>query len=135
MNRDRVYAIIDGERDYQDKKWGTIIQHPQQVGSFLTLIRTLLAKAETEWANSSSDAVALEQIRKLTAVGVACMEQHEGIRRAIEVKAKWRLLEEGERFCAGDQYYNGSEWQPILTHGGEKLISSLHKPHRRLIHA
>ena len=76
MNRQEVYEAIDSERDYQNQKWGSPNQRPKQVGSWLTLMRAILAKAEAEWAVSDGDNEALEIIRKFTAVGVACMEQH-----------------------------------------------------------
>lgn len=81
MNRSDVYACIDGERDYQDRKWGSPQQRPKQVGAWLTLMRALLTRAESEWAVSDGDTEALEQIRKVTAVGVACMEQHGAVER------------------------------------------------------
>lgn len=76
MKRKDVYVVIDGERNYQDQKWGTIDQRPKQVGSWLTLMRAILTKAEMEWAHSNGDHFALEEIRKLAAVAIACMEQH-----------------------------------------------------------
>lgn len=76
MNRARVYEIIDTERRHQDLKWGTLEQHPHEVGAWLTIMRSLLAKAEAAWAGSNSDHGALEEIRKVAAVAVACGEQH-----------------------------------------------------------
>lgn len=70
-----VTAII-GERAHQDAKWGTIEERPKQVGSWLTLMRKLLRDAEDAWATSGDDAGALEELRKVVAVGVACFEQH-----------------------------------------------------------
>ena len=75
-NRESVFDAIDDERDFQDQKWGTIEDHPHEVGGWLTIMRSLLLKAEMEWTGSRGDAGALEEIRKVVAVGVACMEQH-----------------------------------------------------------
>lgn len=76
MPRKQVYEAIDSERDHQDRKWGTVQEHPHEVGGWLTLMRKLLTDAEAAWASSNGDQKALEEIRKVLAVGVACAEQH-----------------------------------------------------------
>ena len=76
MERSKVYEVIDSERKFQDRKWGTIEQHPHEVGGWLTLMRTLLSDAEKVWATNNNDGPALDEIRKVLAVGVACCEQH-----------------------------------------------------------
>lgn len=76
MTRAKVYEAIDSERAFQDRKWGTIDQHPHEVGGWLTLMRKLIADAEKAWSENSSDHVALHEIRKVLAVGTACLEQH-----------------------------------------------------------
>lgn len=75
-DRQEVYSAINDERVYQDRKWGTIEEHPHEVGSWLTIMRQLLSDAERAYANGRGDAVALDELRKVVAVGVACMEQH-----------------------------------------------------------
>ena len=85
MNRSEVYAVINGERDHQDRKWGTIDERPKEVGSWLTLLRAILTKAETEWATANVDDCALSEIRKLAATAVACMEQHGAIDRESDM--------------------------------------------------
>ena len=81
MNRQEVYTIIDEERDYQDTKWGDPDKRPKQVGSWLTLMRYLLTEAEATWSITDGDQTALDEIRKLAAVSVACMEQHGAVKR------------------------------------------------------
>ena len=76
ISRDSVYKAIDSERNYQDKKWGTIQEHPHEVGGYLTLMRKLLTDAEAAWSSSAGDHGAMVEIRKVLAVGVACAEQH-----------------------------------------------------------
>ncbi len=76
MERAKVYESIDSERYFQDRKWGTVKQHPHEVGGWLTLMRKLLTDAETAWATSNGDYKALDELRKVLAVGVACAEQH-----------------------------------------------------------
>lgn len=76
MKRENVYESIDSERNHQDRKWGNIQQHPHEVGGWLTLMRKLLSDAESAWASSNGDYKALQELRKVLAVGVACAEQH-----------------------------------------------------------
>ena len=76
MTRDKVYAAVDTERDFQDRKWGTIEQHPHEVGAWIALMESLLAHARDAWAGNPDDREALKGIRKVVAVGVACGEQH-----------------------------------------------------------
>jgi hypothetical protein len=76
MERQRVYDSVDSERDWQDCKWGTIDKRPHEVGAWLTLMRTHLADAERAWSESSGDYLAMDELRKVLAIGVACAEQH-----------------------------------------------------------
>lgn len=82
--RQKVYEAIDSERLHQDRKWGTIEKHPHEVGAWLTLMRTLLSKADVAWSGSTDDRIALAEIRQVLAVGVACCEQH-----GVEARSKW----------------------------------------------
>jgi hypothetical protein len=84
MERAKVYEAIDSERLHQDRKWGTIDEHPHEVGAWLTIMRCLLAKAETEWSTKADDCAALREIRQILAVGVACCEQY-----GVETRSKW----------------------------------------------
>jgi hypothetical protein len=74
--RDKAYIAIDTERAYQMRKWGTVKERPHEVGAWLTLMRVHLNDAEQAWANSSGDHNALNELRKVLALGVACAEQH-----------------------------------------------------------
>jgi hypothetical protein len=76
IRRDQVFAAVDSERIYQELKWGKLEEHPQSVGAYLTLMRVHLADAEAAWARSSGDAMALDRLRRVLAIGVACGEQH-----------------------------------------------------------
>ena len=75
-NRADVYAAIDDERKYQNLEWGSIEDHPHEVGAWLTIMRSILTDAESAWSSLRGDNGALDELRKLAAVGVACMEQH-----------------------------------------------------------
>lgn len=77
-NSDQAAAVnaVLQERNYQDKKWGTIQERPREVGTYLTLMRALLSNAEQAFAKSVGDELALAELRKVVAVGIACFEQH-----------------------------------------------------------
>ena len=81
MNREVADAIHD-ERVFQNRKWGTVQEHPHEVGGWLTIMRKLLSDAEAAWASNRGDEGALDEIRKVVSVGVACMEQHGPVPRS-----------------------------------------------------
>lgn len=74
MKRSDVYVEVHNEREYQDMLYGTKRGH--EVGTWLALMRHHLNKAEASWASSTSDAVALGELRKVLGAGFACAEQH-----------------------------------------------------------
>ncbi|MGR9108746.1 MAG: hypothetical protein ACU843_17655 [Gammaproteobacteria bacterium] len=80
-DRSLVYSAIDEERAFQDRKWGTIAEHPHEVGAWLTIMRSLLVNADAAYSGQRGCSGALDEIRKIVAVGVACMEQHGVVRR------------------------------------------------------
>ena len=49
--------------------------------AYLTIMRKLLTDAEAAWASSRGDDGSLDEIRKVVAVGIACMEQHGAVIR------------------------------------------------------
>ena len=77
MKREDVYAIVDGERDYQDSKWvNEPIHTPTE---WLVYLQRYLTKAiitATDVPSESCNALIMEDIRKITAMGVASMEEH-----------------------------------------------------------
>lgn len=70
--RNLAYRAIDSEREYQ-KKWG---EKPHEVSSFILYMEHHLALARAIASSTSPESAALDEIRKVTALGVACMEQH-----------------------------------------------------------
>lgn len=75
MQREIVYLKIDGERDYQDGRWGGTIHTPAE---WLLYMRHYIDKA-SDIATTEPDHIAHEKImaaiRKITAMGVCAMEQ------------------------------------------------------------
>lgn len=82
-----IYGAIDGERAYQDGCWNPETtpsggKHP--IGSWLTFIRSYLREAEDKLSRgpdpkASNDA--LDILRKIVGMGVACMEQNGVVHR------------------------------------------------------
>lgn len=82
VNRAKVYEAIDSERDYQVLRWG----HRQADGSFkeshkttaeyLTFIRHYLSEAEKAASTECGYEGALEMLRKVAGLCVACFEQN-----------------------------------------------------------
>ncbi len=89
--REDVYSTVDGERDYQKRLHGN---DPTPVNSFILYMEHYLMRARTiastctDGNNSSTYAgdtgqSSLDSVRKVVALGVACMEQHGAPRRAL----------------------------------------------------
>jgi NTP pyrophosphatase (non-canonical NTP hydrolase) len=85
---DNIQAIIDAiirERMYQDRKWGTIEQHPHTVGEWLLIMKGELDEAILAWQKGKGDAGALKELLQVVAVGFAAMEQHGAIERVENI--------------------------------------------------
>ena len=86
MGRDDIYTVLDGEREYQDRKWGTPFgPKKHEVGAWLTLMDTHLRRAQDAWSGARDDQSALDALRKVVALGVACMEEHGAVPRQAEL--------------------------------------------------
>jgi len=76
MKREDVYKLIDSERDYQESRWQASDDKETSVAEWLIYIEHHVEQAKSAIYNIHKDE-ALEHIRKLTALGVACMEHNE----------------------------------------------------------
>lgn len=85
MKRESVYKLIDGERAYQVEQWGSP-EHKHEVGAWLTLLRAYLYKADIAWTENRGDEAALDIIRKIAGIAVACMEQHGAPHRKTRIE-------------------------------------------------
>lgn len=75
--RQEVYAAIDTERNYQDSKWSPVEDHQHTIEEWLVYIQDYLTEAIHQASrNASPSPDALDTIRKITGMGVACMEQN-----------------------------------------------------------
>lgn len=75
-----VYAVIDGERNYQDAQRGNAKRHegqpPMTPGEYLLCMEKCLHDAREAWYKPDGGKACLDFVRKTTALGVACMELH-----------------------------------------------------------
>lgn len=105
MDRDDVYKVLDGEREYQEHQWGehgVKRQLPAQgstnvatessprhgVGEWLTYMEHYLAEARRELTTQHSHVPGLHMLRKAVALGIACFEQHGVPTRAEEMRSR-----------------------------------------------
>jgi hypothetical protein len=82
MKREDVYKLIDGERDYQEKKWNgesteTAGNHvrPEEWLVYMQDYLTEAIHLATRTAEPESSKLVMDNIRKITAIGVSAMEQ------------------------------------------------------------
>jgi hypothetical protein len=87
MSRQDVYAVIDGERAYQDSRWGGSASNGRPGAGERTLDEYCLyivgyADDLKHIASHEPDPIKkLEFVRKVAALCVACMEEHGAVPR------------------------------------------------------
>lgn len=76
--RDKIYAIINEERDFQDKlvKRLGFDKELRSVEGELMIATYYLEIAKKEWVLKGRDSAALNQMRKAVAVLIRCFENH-----------------------------------------------------------
>lgn len=85
--RTEVYSCLDGEREYQDSRWNpstTSTEGVHTVTEFTLYMEHYLQEARkllSTQASPKADLDGLDFIRKVTAMGVACMEQNGCVQR------------------------------------------------------
>lgn len=85
--REEVYDAIDGERFYQEKKWNSATTTSggyHSPAEWLVYMQDYLTEAfhqASRYGDPESRGLVLNTIRKITAMGVACMEQNGAPRR------------------------------------------------------
>jgi hypothetical protein len=83
MTRELVYKVIDRERDYQDGKWTPDKHGQHEVEAFLLYMEHYLSEARKLVSTTDGTLGALDQMRKVVALGVACFEKHDVPERLI----------------------------------------------------
>ncbi len=75
MDRKEVYRLIDNEREYQDCKWKD--RGDVSIATELLILQEHLDKAKKSYISLGFNGrLALDQIRKIVAIGVRCLETH-----------------------------------------------------------
>lgn len=74
MDREDVYKIIDNERTFQETKWRNRPTLP--VADELLIMRNYINKAMDSYVGAVGKRIAIDQIRKVIATGVRCLENH-----------------------------------------------------------
>ncbi len=123
MNRDDVYDAIDSERDFQDNFIAQKgLNQFKSVGEFLTLIRVYSNKADNAWTYNGGDSSSLEEIRKIAAICVACMENH-GVKKRetrSSLSNKLTTIPYGKgssvsSFTQSNKYQTSPSWIPVSS--------------------
>ena len=90
MDRNSVYAMIDGEREYQESRWGAlgmVADENHSVADWIIYMEQHLTNAKRQ-AYNLNPKLALCEIRKVAALAVACMEHNDTPTRAEELEAR-----------------------------------------------
>jgi len=84
MKREDVYKLIDSERDYQDEKWNVgstktagMHSRPEEWLVYMQDYLTESMNIAARTAEPLSSKLIMDNIRKITGMGVAAMEQIE----------------------------------------------------------
>lgn len=92
MNRQEVYKLIDGEREYQDSRWTS----PHSVEEWYVYLQDYVTEGIhtlTRLPQQEADPKAMSTIRKLAAMCVCAMEQHDTDPRTLEQRLDGRALQ------------------------------------------
>lgn len=87
MTRKEVYEVVDTERDFQETLWNNLNKEISNPSSFILWMEEYLAKARAlaskvdERKGTDGCTQIMEVIRKVTALGVACMEVNDAPKR------------------------------------------------------
>jgi len=80
VTRADVFVAINTERDYQDDQQGNAKRHEGQPsmtpGEFILCMEKCLADARDAWYKPDGGTACLDYVRKVSALGVQCMEYH-----------------------------------------------------------
>lgn len=79
LPREKAYAAIDSERDYQDAQRGNAKRHenqpPMTPGELILCMEKCLHDARVAWYAPDGGTVCLDHIRKVAALGVQALER------------------------------------------------------------
>jgi hypothetical protein len=85
LSRCDVFNLINGERDYQDALPNTRTDGlPKSVGEYITMMQHYQAAMVTAWTLNAGSGPALDNMRKIAAIAVHCMEDHGAPARVVQ---------------------------------------------------
>lgn len=77
MNREEVYRLLDGEREYQDSLGTDRTDGVNRtVGDYITMLQHYQMELVRQWTLNPGCEQALDVIRKIGGISVHCMEDH-----------------------------------------------------------
>lgn len=116
-SRERVYDVIDGERDYQDNGEGNAKRHPGRPpmtpGEYILCMEMTLAKARMAWYHPEGGEACLHYIRKTAALGVNAMELHGAPPREWHVPASAGITGEMHATASLDTFAPRAAAEPL----------------------
>lgn len=89
MERKEIYNILDGEREYQDWKWNTA-NRKKPTECYMLYMKALLDEAIQKISHTAGDFEALDILRKVVTLGIACFEDN-GVPSRGDV---WKIIAE-----------------------------------------
>lgn len=84
ISRTEIFKILEEERDFQDKmRPSTHHEGNASIPAHLLLIQEYLHRAISSWTNyrGMAEVEALDELRKVAALAIRCMEQNGAVRR------------------------------------------------------
>lgn len=77
MNRNEVYNLLDGERDYQDSLGSDRTDGAKRtVGDYIVMLQHYQNELVRQWTLNPGNEQALDVMRKIGGIAVHCMEDH-----------------------------------------------------------
>lgn len=109
--RDSIYKAIDSERDFQDDFIQDKGLNPHKsIGEFLTLIRHYSSRADSSWCRAEDNQKTLDEIRKVAALCVACMENHGSRPNTLKIANNIN-----NKIPAATAYVSNVSWTPVTS--------------------
>jgi hypothetical protein len=85
--REDVYKVIDGEREYQENLPGNRSENPKRiraVSEYLTMLDHYVRHAQDSWTTRAGIEDPLNDMRKIAALAIRCMEEWGAIPREFK---------------------------------------------------
>jgi hypothetical protein len=127
LTLDEVFAVIGGEREYQDTLaltsetdgYHTPTEYLLYIDDYLREAKTVASRT---WGVEATPKI-LDLVRKITALGVACMEQNGAVERSFKI----RLLKDFGHHPAGEELTVGSgvslfEARQFVQNGSAEVV-------------